>query len=125
MQIASDDLWAFGEWALDHDVFSHLDVKSNLEIVMRDKVENPDRPVPQHPPITDELADKIDKALCQLFKYDETLGMVFMKYYVYKYTYRNLADWYGCSRNKIDKLLSEATGFIMGAVSNEENACLS
>ncbi|WP_131669529.1 antiterminator Q family protein [Psychrobacter pygoscelis] len=125
MQISSDDLWAFGEWALDNSVCGHLDVKSNWMMLMRDNIEDPDRYVPKYPPISDALADKIDKAIAKLMRHDEALAILFLRYYVYRYTYRQLAERYECSRNKIDKMLSEATGFIIGAVSSEESTCLS
>ena len=122
MQITSDDLWAFGEWALDYDIYSQLDIKSNMAMVMRNNVENPDRYVPQYPPIGDELAGLIDKALTKLMAHDRELGILFLRRYLYNYNYRQLANLHGYSRNKIDKMLSEATGFIIGAVSSEESA---
>lgn len=111
MNITTDDLYEFGKWARDNR--NHLAPKSQwYELIMKGNVEQPIEDISYN--MTDEKADKIDKAVCALCNYNALLGQVFVGHYLYTMTYRQLAKECQINKDKVACMLSEAGGFVIG-----------
>ena len=117
MQITSDDLYEFGQWARDHK--DDLEPTSAWVLIERNNVA---RPTGKGYSMTDDKASKIDKAMCALAKHNPRLGQVFTAHYVLGASYRDLAHSQKCSRTVVSKQITEASGFIIGAVTMIGNA---
>lgn len=113
MQITSDDLYEFGEWARDHK--DDLEPTSAWVLIERDNVA---RPTNRGYSMTDEKAAKIDKAVCALTNHNAHLAQVFVQHYVLGATYRDLAKHHKCSKATVSNKLAEASGYVVGAASN-------
>ena len=111
MQITSDDLYEFGQWARDHK--DDLAPTSAWLLIERNNVA---RATSKGYTMTDDKASKIDKAMCALAKHNPRLGQVFTAHYVLGASYRDLAHSQKCSRTVVSKQITEASGFIIGAV---------
>lgn len=112
MQITSDDLYEFGQWARDHK--DDLEPTSAWVLIERNNVA---RPTNRGYSMTDEKAAKIDKAVCALTKYSPRLAQVFTAHYVLGASYKNIASTYECSIASVRKNLAESSGYVIGAAS--------
>lgn len=113
MQITSDDLYEFGQWARDHK--DDLEPTSAWVLIERDNVA---RPAGKGYSMTDEKAAKIDKAVCALTNHNAHLGQVFVQHYVLGASYKDLAQIHKCSKSTIKNKLDYAGGYVCGAASS-------
>ena len=111
--ITSDDFPEYGRWARDNQI--HLSAVSTWVLIEKGNVPQSNKRAYN---MTDEKADKIDKALCALAGHNPHLAQVFHQHYVQGASYKDLAHLHKCSKSTIKNKLDYAGGYVCGVASN-------
>lgn len=110
MSFDVSDLYAYGAWARSD--FDNLGAVSAWYYIERGNVARSSRSGCKY--LSDERADKLDKAVCVLCSQHRPFGEVFIDHYIKGLSQRQISDIRGYSRSQVKDYLNFASGFVLG-----------